>query len=130
MLNGEVAAIIEPDPSGSGLYHSRLYSMLHGQEPIHEWIEPRELPLRQQVALIHEATRSLYRETLGSKDAPWLEEPASEKQVATLKRLYPRQARRIESRPMTKAQASRAITLKRLRRTLDHPPSSHADKAL
>jgi hypothetical protein len=128
-LNSETAAIIEPDPTGSGLYHSRLYTMPRGQKPVHEWIEPTDLPLRQQVALVHEATRSLYREILGSKDVPWLEEPASQKQRAALKRLYPRQAARIEQRPMTKAQASQAIALKCLRRTLDHPPSPHTEKA-
>ncbi len=123
ILNAEMAAIIEADRADSGLYHSRLYTMPRGQEPIHEWIEKAHLPLRQQVALVHEATRALYREALGSKNASWLEEPASEKQLETLKRLYPRQAARIESGSMTKEQASRTITFRQLRWTLTHPPS-------
>jgi ATP-dependent helicase IRC3 len=124
MLNRDTAAIVEPDPSGSGLYHSRLYTMPRGQKPIHVWIEKTDLPLRQQVTLVHETTRSLYHEALGSKDAPWLTAPASEKQRAALKRLYPEEAERMESQTLTKEEASQKITFRKLRWTLTHPPST------
>jgi ATP-dependent helicase IRC3 len=123
LVNSEVVALIEPDRSGSGLYHSRLYITPPGHEPIHQWIEHTNLPLRQQVALVHEATRSLYRQQLGSKDAPWLDEPATNKQLATLHRLSQSLAEQAARERWTKGQASEAITVRLLRRTLDHPPS-------
>ncbi|HZR39422.1 MAG TPA: hypothetical protein VFB12_04855, partial [Ktedonobacteraceae bacterium] len=81
MVRSDVVAIVEPDRLGSGLYRSRLYIMAQGKEPTHQWIERSYLPLWQQVALIHEATSMLYHNQLGSKDAPWREKPASDKQL-------------------------------------------------
>jgi hypothetical protein len=124
MLNSETAAIIEPERTGSSLYHSRLYRMPRGQKPIHEWIEKTDLPLRQHVALVHEATRALYRPALSSKDALWLAAPASEKQRTALKRLYPEEAERMESQTLIKEEASQKITLRKLRWTLIHSPST------
>jgi superfamily II DNA or RNA helicase len=124
MVSSDTAAILERDPNGSGLYHSRLYTRRRGQEALHQWIEKTYLPLQQQVALIHDATSTLYRETLGSKDAPWLQEPVSDKQVATLKRLSPKLAERARVELWTKGKASHAITLCLLFRTLRNPPKS------
>jgi ATP-dependent helicase IRC3 len=123
MVSSDVAVIVEPDKSGSGLYHARRYTLKPGQEPIHQWIERTNLPLRQQVALVHEATNALYHKPLGSKDAPWHDEPASEKQLATLKRMYPQWATQLESVSLTKGEASDAMNCLLLRKTLAHPPS-------
>jgi superfamily II DNA or RNA helicase len=125
-ISSEIAALLEPDPSGSGLYHSRLYTMKPGQEPIHQWIERTNLPLRQQVALVHEATGTLYHKALGSKDAPWLDEPVSDKQLALLQRWYPQWKEQIEGAQLTKGEASAEIQRRQLRETLDHPPSPDA----
>lgn len=118
------AAIIERDPQGSGLYRSRLYTMLPGQPAIHRWIAQQYLPLRQQVALVHDATSSLFVEVLSSKEAPWLEEPASDKQLATLRRLSPILACQAVTQRWSKRMASDAIRFWLLRRTLYDPPSS------
>jgi len=125
-VSSDVAAILESDTSGSGLYHSRLYTMKPGQEPIHQWIERNNLPLRQQVALVHEATGVFYRKPLGSKDAPWIEEPATDKQLAALKRMYPKLIEQIDNTPLTKGEASDAIIARRLSKTLRNPPSTQA----
>lgn len=122
VVSRDITAILERDPHGSGLYHSRLYTIRRGQDPLHQWIEKTYLPLQQQVALIHDATRTLYSESLGSKDAPWLQEPASDKQLTTLKRLSPNLAEQARAEHWTKGKASHAITLSMLLRTLRHPP--------
>ena len=122
MVGRYEAAIIERDPAGSGLYRSRLYIMPPGEEPEHQWIRRDYLPLRQQVALVHEATGGLYIKSLGSKDAKWRKEPVSDKQLATLQRIHPRLARQALEAGWTKQMASEAITYYRLRQTLLHPP--------
>jgi hypothetical protein len=124
MLNSETAAIIERDPTGSGLYHSRLYTMPRGKPSIHQWIERNDLPLRQQVALVHEATGGLYRKALGSKDAYWLAEPASEKQLAALQRLHKGLAKEAQEKGWTKGAVTKAISYRMLSWTLKHPPST------
>jgi superfamily II DNA or RNA helicase len=124
MVNSEIAAIIERDPTGSGLYHSRLYIMPRGKPSIHQWIERNDLPLRQQVALVHEATGGLYRKALGGKDAPWLAEPASEKQLAALQLLHKGLAKEAQEKGWTKGAATEAISYRVLSRTLKHPPST------
>jgi len=121
-INAYTVAIIERDQAKSGLYRSRLYSEQPGYAAEHRWIEQRLLPLRQQVALVHVATRDLYREVIAGKEAPWLDEPATEKQLETLGRrdkLLPAQAR---AAGWTKRQASAAITFYRWRRILLHGP--------
>jgi superfamily II DNA or RNA helicase len=126
MMSSDVAAIIEPDKSGSGLYHSRLYTIRRGEKPLHQWIERANLPLRQQVALVHEVTGTLYHPPLGSKDAPWLRDPATDKQLTLLKDMYPKLAAQIDSAQLTKKEASNMIQCRRLRYTLNHPPSPDA----
>lgn len=125
-VSSDVVAILEPDTSGSGLYHSRLYTMKPGHEPIHQWIEPRNLPLRQHVAFVHEATRVLSHQRLGSKDAPWVDEPATTKQLAILKLMYAKLAAQVDAAQLTKGEASDAITARLLRKTLANPPSVDA----
>ncbi len=122
MVSKQEAAIIERDPKGSGLYHSRLYTMPRGQLPEHRWIEKAYLPLRQQVALVHEYTGTIYVQSLGSKEARWLDEPASEKQLAALQKLHPGLARQARAKGWNKRMASDAITFCLLRKTLLHPP--------
>jgi superfamily II DNA or RNA helicase len=123
MIDTHVAVLLEPDKNGSGLYHSRLYTMKPGQKPIHQWIERTGLPLRQQVALIHEATGALYQPSLASKDAPWLNEPATDKQRAIVRRMYPKEAEQTEKAEWTKGDASKKITAHLLSSTFNHPPS-------
>jgi ATP-dependent helicase IRC3 len=126
MMSNDIAVILEPDKSGSGLYHSRLYTMMPEQKPLHQWIEPTDLPLQQQVALVHEATSTLYRQPLGRKDAPWLNDPATDKQLTILKRMYPKLTEQIDNAQLTKKEASDAIATRRLSRTLDNPPPTDA----
>nr|HET6904014.1 hypothetical protein [Ktedonobacteraceae bacterium] len=104
------AAIIERDPAGSGLYRSRLYTMQPGQSPEHCWIQKDYLPLRQQVALVHEYTVAWYTRALSNKDAEWLEHPVTENQLATLQRMNPRLAHQAVANKWTKRMASDAIT--------------------
>ncbi len=118
------AVIVERDPSGSGLYHSRLYFMWPGEEPEHIWIQQDYLPLRQQVALIHEFTSGLYESTLGSKDAKWLKDPATEMQITTLGHFSAKLADQAVAQGWTKEMASKAITYCKIRRTLLHPPTT------
>ncbi len=122
MVNNEIAAIVERDPSGSGLYRSRLYGMPQEKEPTHLWIKQEYFPLRQQVAWVHEATDAFYQEVLGSKEAPWLGQPASDKQLALLERSHRGLAYQARKNSWTKGTASEAITFCRLRKTLEHPP--------
>jgi superfamily II DNA or RNA helicase len=125
MVAGDVAAIIERDPKGSGLYRSRLYTIQDGQdeqEAAHRWIAKDYLPLRQQVAQVHEHTESVAAKALSSKDASWLDEPATPKQIARLRWLDPTLARRARLKGWNKQTASDAITYCLLKETLTHPP--------
>jgi len=121
-INADTIAIIDRDPAKSGLYRSRLYTQLPGYVADHRWIEGRLLPLRQQIALLHEVTRDLYQERIAGKEASWLDEPVTEKQLETLGRYQkclPEQAR---AAGWTKQKASAAITYYRWRWVLLHPP--------
>ncbi len=124
MVGRHEAAIIERDPKGSGLYRTRLYTMQREQQPEHRWIEQSYLPLRQQVALVHDFTSAISVKALSSKEASWLAEPASEKQLEALQRLHPGLARQARAKGWTKRIASDAITFCLLRRTLLHPPTT------
>jgi hypothetical protein len=55
-INAHVIAILERDTAKSGLYRSRKYARQPERTPEHLWIERHYLPLRQQVALVQEAT--------------------------------------------------------------------------
>ena len=124
MVGRHEAAIIERDPNGSGLYRSRLYIMQREQQPEHRWIEPSYLPLRQQVALVHDYTSAISVKALSSKEASWLDEPASEKQLEALQRMHPGLADQARAKRWSKRIASDAITFCLLRRTLLHPPTT------
>jgi hypothetical protein len=125
-----VIAILERDPAKSGLYRSRQYVRQPKHTPEHHWIERRYLPLRQQVALVHEATAGLFREAFAGKEATWLDEPATEKQLEALRshRLRPAAPRVVpRSRQMERngqatsdrrANRSRIMTLKKKELTL------------
>ena len=89
----------------------------------HHWIEQSYLPLRQQVALAHEYTGSIYVEAIGGKEAQWLDRPATEKQLAALQRMYPGLARQAVEKGWIRRTASDAITYCLLRSTLRHPPT-------
>ena len=123
MVGRQEAAIIERNPNGSGLYRSRLYTMQREQLPEHRWIEPSYLPLRQQVTLVHEFTGAMSVKALSSKEASWLDEPASEKQLEALQRMHPGLAHQARAKGWTKRTASDAITFCLLRKTLFHPPT-------
>ncbi len=120
----EITAIVERDPEGSGLYRSRLYRRgdeQGGQKEESCWIAQEYLPLRQQVALVHESTREIAYATFSNKEAPWLDEPATDKQLATLRRLFPKFAQQAVANRWTKRMASDAITFCLLRKTLRNP---------
>jgi hypothetical protein len=68
-VNAHTIAILERDPAQSGLYRSRQYARQPERTPEHQWIERRYLPLRQQVALVQEATAGLFREAFAGKEA-------------------------------------------------------------
>ena len=80
------------------------------------------LPLRQQVALIHEETGACYNYRLGSRAAPWRDEPATPKQLKKLRVLYPNHTDQF-TEAWKKGKASEAITYHELRETLLDPPS-------
>lgn len=121
-INANVTAILERDPAKSGLYCSWQYARQPVRTPEHQWIERRYLPLRQQVALVQEATAGLFHEAFAGKEAAWLDEPATEKQLETLGRYHghlPEQARAVG---WTKREASEAIAFYQLRWALFHAP--------
>lgn len=113
-------AILERDPAKSGLYRSRQYARQPGRAPEHQWIERRYLPLRQQVTLVQEATRGLFREAFAGKEAVWLEEPATEKQLEMLGRYQKHLPEQARAAGWTKREASEAIAFYQLRRVLFH----------
>ena len=109
-VNAEVIVIVESDPDRSGLYRSRQYTQQPEPPGEHHWIERRYLPLRQQVALVHEATRDLFREAFAGKEAAWLEQPASEKQLKKLRHYNRGLAEQARTAGWTQREASEAIT--------------------
>ena len=115
-------AIIERDPDGSGLYRSRLYKKQPQQAAQHTWIEYHYLPLRQQVALIHEATDAWSSKALSGKEAGWLGQRPTEKQLHTLQRLDLQAARVARTEAWTRQEVSDHITFLFLRGTLTNPP--------
>jgi len=121
-INAHTIAILEGDPAKSGLYRSRQYARQPERTPEHQWIERRYLTLRQQVALVHEATRDLFREAFAGKEAAWLDEPATEKQLEMLGRYQKRLPEQARAAGWTKRETSEAITFYQLRRVLFHAP--------
>jgi hypothetical protein len=117
-VNAHVIAILERDPKKSGLYRSRQYTKQPERTPEQRWIERRYLPLRQQVALVHEATGDRFREAFAGKEAVWLDEPATEKQLVTLGRYQKRLPEQARAAGWTKREASEAITFYQLHRVL------------
>lgn len=115
-------AIIERDPEDSGLYRARLYTRQPKMQAEHQWIEHRYLPLRQQVALTHEATGKHYIKKLGGKEARWLYEKATEKQLSVLQRLDRKAAQRAQEKAWTGQMVSDLITFLPMRGTLTNPP--------
>ena len=115
-------AIIERDPEGSGLYRSRLYTKQPKQLAEHRWVEHHYLPLRQQVALTHEATGKRYIKKLGGKEARWLHERATENQLRVLQRLSQKAAQRAREKAWTGQMVSDLITFLPMRGTLTNPP--------
>lgn len=114
-------AIIERDPTGSGLYRSRLYLMPPDKPEETRWVEPDYLPLRQQVALIHQETDARYNYRLGSRNAAWRERPATPKQREALCRMYRERAGQM-TETLMQGEASDMIMNFKLRKTLLHPP--------
>jgi superfamily II DNA or RNA helicase len=121
-INDHTIAILDHDPAKSGLYRSRLYTQPPGHAADHHWVEERLLPLRQQIALLHEATRSISYERLAGKEAPWLNKPASEKQLKKLGRYDKRLPEWARTADWTQRDASAAITYYQWRWVLLHPP--------
>lgn len=114
-----MTAIIECDRERSGLYRSRLYTRAPGQVPTeHKWIEQCYLPLRQQVALVQEATGELFKKSFAGKEAPWLEEPATEKQLKVIERYRKDLPEQVRKAGWTKREASEIITFYQLGRVL------------
>jgi hypothetical protein len=117
-INVHVTAILERDPAKSGLYRSRQYIRQPERGPEHQWIERRYLPLRQQIALVQETTGGLFQEAFAGKEAAWLGEPATQKQLEILgcyQKHLPGQAR---AAGLTKREASEAITFYQLHRVV------------
>jgi hypothetical protein len=121
-VNAEVIVIVEGDPDRSGLYRSRQYTQSADAQGEHHWIERGYLPLRQQVALVQDANRDLFREALAGKEAAWLQQPASEKQLKRLAHFNRRLAEQARASGWTKREASEAITYYERRSVLFHPP--------
>ncbi len=121
-INAHVIAILERDPAKSGLYRSRQCARQPERTPEQRWIERRYLPLGQQVALVQEATGSLFREAFAGKEAAWLDEPATEKQLEALGHYHKHLPERARAAGWTKREASEAITFYQLRRVLFHAP--------
>ena len=121
-INAYVIAIVERDPDKSGLYRSRQYTQRPESAPDHRWIERQYLPLRQQVALVHEATRDLFREALAGKEAAWLADPATERQLNKLGRYSKHLSTQAREAGWTKREVSEAITLYELRPVLFGAP--------
>ncbi len=113
---------IERDPDGSGLYRSRLYEKQAKEKATNTWIEHHYLPLRQQVALVHEATDAQYSRALGGKEAKWLRQQATERQLQVLQHMHPQVAREARAKAWTGQKVSDLITFLSMRGTLTHPP--------
>ncbi len=122
-INADTIAIIDRDPAKSGLYRSRLYTGQKRHMVEHRWIERRLLPLRQQVALVHEATRDLYRDRLAGKEAPWLDKPVSERQLEALGRHDEHLPEQVQAAGWTQRKATAAISFYQWRWPLLHPPA-------
>ncbi len=115
-------AIIERDPDGSGLYRSRLYEKQGKEKATNTWIEHRYLPLRQQVAFVQEATHARYSRALGGKEAKWLRQQATEKQLQVLQHMHPQAAQEARAKAWTGQKVSDLITFLSMRDALTNPP--------
>lgn len=122
-INRDTIAVCDRDPNKSGLYRSRLCMRQNGYKKEQRWIEKRLLPLRQQVALVHEVTKDLYRERLAGKEAAWLNKPISENQLQALGRRDRNLPKRAQAAAWTQQKASAAITFYGWRWELLHPPA-------
>ena len=71
---------------------------------------------------MQEATRGLFRAAFGGKEAAWLDEPATEKQLETLGRYQEHLPGQARTAGWTKREASEAIAFYQLRRVLYHAP--------
>jgi superfamily II DNA or RNA helicase len=123
VINDHTIAIIDRDPGRSGLYRSRLYTRPPGRPADHRWIEERLLPLRQQIALLHEATSTISHERLAGKEAAWLNKPASERQLKRLEHKDKRLPGWARKARWTQRDASAAISYYQWREVLLHPPA-------
>lgn len=122
LIHPEVVVIIERGPDQSGLYRSRLALMRPRQVSEQHWIEPRYFPLRQQVELVHDATRQHYREGFGSKEAAWLEQPASARQLEALAFSRPEPVERARAEGWSSGKVSLLLSRNRLAWILTNPP--------
>jgi ATP-dependent helicase IRC3 len=122
-INRDTIAVCDRDPNKSGLYRSRLCMRQKGYNKEQRWIGKRLLPLRQQVALVHEVTKELYHEQLAGKEAPWLEKPLSGNQLKVLERLDRDLPKRAKAAAWNQQKASAAITFYGWRWELLHPPA-------
>ena len=102
------------------VHFSRLDMLTPESE--HRWIAQEYLPLKQQVALVHELTKAIASEAFSGKDAAWLNEPATPKQIAQLRWLHPKLARQAVIKGWSKRTASDVITYCSIKETLIHPP--------
>ena len=127
LIHPEVAVVIERDPDQSGLYRSRLALMRPKQANEQRWIEPRYFPLCQQVELAHEATRQHYRESFGSKEAAWFEQPASERQLEALAKSRPELVARARVEGWSSGKVSLLLSRNRLAWILTNPPREEPD---
>ena len=78
--------------------------------------------LRQQVAVVYEQTEAIASEAFSSKEAAWLDEPSTPRQLARLQLLHPKLARQAIIKGWNKRTASDVITFFELKKTLTHPP--------
>ena len=74
------------------------------------------------IGLVQEATRALFREAFAGKEAAWLGDPATEKQLQTLGRYQKHLPGQARAAGWTKREASEAIAFYQLRRVLFHAP--------
>jgi hypothetical protein len=122
-INASTTAFLYRDPHGSGLYRYYLCAHLPSDKQLKcQCIGPQYLPLRQQVSLVHENTKNNFRESFAGKEAHWLKEPATEKQLSMLGRYHKRLPEYARQKGWTKLQASDAITYYQLREILLNPP--------
>jgi superfamily II DNA or RNA helicase len=107
-------AALLPDAAESGL-HLPVIVRLGGVQPATDY----PVPLRDAVGAIERAVMQSCGQlpSVARRDAPWLDTPPSDKQLAYLKRLNPVSA--VEAIGATKGEVSGRITAEKVRRVLD-----------